>query len=166
MQDTYELPITTSAAAAAVAYNRSLKSFVGFDADLPEHAQAALQADPQFVMGHVLWGYFMMGAYARATVPAAADALAAAQKHAPGATPREQSHVRALERWIAGDIEAALREWELILTVWPRDVLAVRLLHANYFWLGRAADMRASLQRVAAHWTGNSGFMACLAFAL
>ena len=166
MQDTYELPITTSAAAAALAFNRSLKAFVGFDADLPVHAQAALQADPQFVMGHCLWGYFMMGAYARAFVPAAADALAAAQKHALGATPREQSHVRALEHWIAGDIEAALREWELILTVWPRDVLAVRLLHGNYFWLGRAADMRASLQRVAAHWTGNPGFMACLAFAL
>jgi tetratricopeptide (TPR) repeat protein len=165
MQDTYELPITTSAA-AAVAFNRSLKAFVGFEADLPEHAQAALQADPQFVMGHCLWGYFMMGAYARATVPAAADALAAAQKHALGATPREQSHVRALEHWIAGDVEAALREWEMILTVWPRDVLAVRLLHANYFWLGRAADMRASLQRVAAHWTGNPAFMACLAFSL
>ena len=166
MQDSYELPITTSVAAAGDAFNRSLKAFVGYDADLPQHAQAALQADPQFVMGHCLWGYFMMGAYARATVPAAADALAAAQKHVLGATPREQSHVRALEHWIAGDVEAALREWELILTVWPRDVLAVRLLHANYFWLGRAADMRASLQRVAAHWDGNSGFMACLAFAL
>jgi len=166
MHDTYELTITTSVAAAGAAFNRSLKAYAGFDADLPEHAQAALQADPQFVMGHVLWGYFMMGAYAQSTVPAAAGALAAAQKHAPGATPREQSHVRALERWIAGDVEAALREWELILTVWPRDLLAVRLLHANYFWLGRAAQMRASLQRVAPHWEGDAGFMACLAFSL
>jgi len=166
MNDTYELPISTTDAAAGDAFNRSLKSFTGYDADLPEHAQAALQADPHFVLGHCLWGYFMLLAYSRATVPAAADALRAATQHARGATPRERAHVRALERWIAGDLDGALREWEQILGAWPRDVLALRLTHANYFWLGRQAEMRASLERVAPHWAGDSGFMACLAFSL
>jgi tetratricopeptide (TPR) repeat protein len=165
MNDTYQLPISTSAAAGD-AFNRALESFTGYDADLPEHAQAALQADPQFVMGHCLWGYFMMLAYSRATVPAAVEATRAATQHARGATPREQAHVRALGRWVAGDVDGALREWEQILAVWPRDVLAVRLTHANYFWLGRQAEMRASLERVAPHWAGDSGFMACLAFSL
>jgi len=165
MNDTYELPISTTAAAGD-AFNRSLKSFTGYDADLPEHAQAALQADPQFALGHCLWGYFMLLAYSRATVPAAADALRVATQHAEGATPRERAHVRALELWVAGDLDGALREWEEILAVWPRDVLAVRLTHANYFWLGRQAEMRASLERVAPHWAGDSGFMACLAFSL
>jgi tetratricopeptide (TPR) repeat protein len=165
MKDSYDLPLTT-AAAAGDAYNRALKAFAGFDADLPEHAQAALQADPEFVAAHCLWGYFMMLAYSRATVPAAAEALRAAQRHARHATPREQAHVRALERWIGGDLDGALREWELILVVWPRDLLAVRLLHANYFWRGRQAEMRASLERVAGHWRDDAGFMACLAFAL
>ena len=166
MKDIYELPISTSSVAAGDAFNRSLKAFAGYDADLPEHAQAALQADPQFVMGHCLWGYFMMGAYSRDTVPVAAEALRAAAPYAPDATPREQAHVRALERWIAGDVESALREWEGILAAWPRDVLAVRMTHGNYFWLGRQAEMRASLERVARHWAGDSGFMACHAFAL
>ena len=85
MKDTYELPISTPAAAAADAYNRSLKSFIGFDADLPVHAQAALQADPQFVMGHCLWGYFLMLAYSRDTLPAAAEASRAARRHVRGA---------------------------------------------------------------------------------
>ena len=166
MKDSYDLPLTTVATAAADAYHRALKAFIAFDADLPEHAQAALQADPQFVAAHCLWGYFLMLAYSRATVPAAAEALRAAQRHADGATAREQAHVRALERWIGGDVEGALREWEMILAVWPRDVLAVRLAHANYFWLGRAAQMRASLERVAPYWRSDSGFMACHAFAL
>ena len=165
MNDTYELPISTTAVAGD-AFNRALKSFTGYDADLPEHAQAALQADPHFVLGHCLWGYFMLLAYSRATVPAAADALRAAMQHAQRATPRESAHVRALELWVAGDLEGALREWERILAAWPRDVLAVRLTHANYFWLGRQAEMRASLERVAPHWAGDSGFMACLAFSL
>ena len=166
MKDTYELPISTPAAAAADAFNRSLKSFIGFDADLPEHAQAALQADPEFVMGHCLWGYFLMLAYSRATVPVAAEASRAARQYADGVTPRERAHVRALEQWVAGDLGSALREWEAILVTWPRDVLAVRLLHANYFWLGRQSEMRVSLERVAPHWADDSGFMACLAFAL
>ena len=166
MKDSYDLPLTTTVAAAGDAYNRALKALIGFNADLPEHAQAALQADPEFVAAHCLWGYFMMLAYSRATVPAAAEALRAAQRHAGRATAREQAHVRALERWIGGDVEGALREWELILAVWPRDVLAVRLAHANYFWLGRAAQMRASLERVASYWRNDSGFMACHAFAL
>ena len=165
MNDTYELPISTTAAAGD-AFNRALKSFTGYDADLPEHAQAALQADPHFALGHCLWGYFMLLAYSRATVPAAADALRVATQHAGGATPREQAHVRALGRWVAGDVDGALREWEEIIAAWPRDVLAVRLTHANYFWLGRQAEMRASLERVAPHWAGDSGFMACLAFSL
>ena len=165
MNDTYELPISTTAVARD-AFNRALKSFTGYDADLPEHAQAALQADPQFALGHCLWGYFMLLAYSRATVPAAADALRAATQHARGATARERAHVRALELWIAGDLDSALREWEEILAAWPRDVLAVRLTHANYFWLGRQAEMRASLERVAPHWADDSGFMACLAFSL
>jgi hypothetical protein len=169
MQDAYDLPITTSAAAGD-AYNRAVEAFVGYGASVPEHAQAALQADPGFVMGHCLWGYFMMGAYSRDTVPAAAEALRAATPHAPGATPREQAHLRALGRWIAGDMESALREWEGILAAWPRDVLAVRMTHGNYFWLGRAREMRVSLERVAPHWgeerPGHAGFLGCLSFAL
>ena len=169
MKDTYELSISTIVAGGD-AYNRALRSFLGYNADAAEHLQAVQKADPAFAMGHCLWGYFMMLAYSRAAVPAAAEACRAAVQHASGATPREQAHVRALERWIAGDLDAALREWEGILAAWPRDVLAVRLAHANYFWLGRGAEMRASLERVAPRWSqaepGYPGFLACLAFAL
>ncbi|HKX37922.1 MAG TPA: tetratricopeptide repeat protein, partial [Burkholderiales bacterium] len=76
----------------------------------------------------------------------------------------------ALGRWIAGDIDGALRQWEAVLAESPRDVLALRLAHANYFWAGRGDEMRASLERVAPRWSesmpGYPGFLACLAFAL
>ena len=165
MNDTYELPISTTAATAAT-YNRALQSLLGYDADVAERTQAVLQADPAFALGHCLWGYLMMLAYNRAAVGMAAEAQRSAAQHAPGATAREQAHVRALGHWVAGDLDSAVREWEAMLAVWPRDVLALRLLHANYFWLGRQAQMRASLERVAPHWADDSGFLACLAFAL
>ena len=167
MNDTYELPIST---AAGRAYNHALSAFTGYDADVVARVQVLQQADPNFALGHCLWGYVMMLSYSQAAVPVAAEAARTAAKHAAAGTAREQSHVRALGRWVAGDVDGALREWEAVLAVWPRDVLALRLLHANYFWLGRQAQMRASLERVASHWTesrpGHAGFLACLAFSL
>jgi tetratricopeptide (TPR) repeat protein len=164
MKDTCELPISTTRAGSA--FNRALQSLAGFDADLLPRVQAAQAADPEFALGHCLAGYAMMLGYNRAYVPAAADACRAAEQHERKASARERSHVRALGRWIAGDVDGALREWEEILVSWPRDLLAVRLAHANYFWLGRQAEMRASLERVAPHWANDPGFMACYAFAL
>ncbi|HYG55117.1 MAG TPA: tetratricopeptide repeat protein [Burkholderiales bacterium] len=167
MKDTYELPISTSTVAAGDAFNRALVAFAGFDADVVERVQAVQKADPAFALGHCLWGYVMMLAYSRAALPVAEEAARTAAAHAAGATPREQAHVRALERWVAGDVDGALREWEAILATSPRDLLALRLAHANYFWAGRGAEMRPSLERVASHWGDrDSGFLACLAFAL
>jgi tetratricopeptide (TPR) repeat protein len=163
MNDTYGLPIST---AAAEAYDRALKSFAGFDADVVARSQALQQADPSFALGHCLWGYVMMLSYSQAALPVAGQAHRTAAQHAAAATSRERAHVRALGRWVAGDVDGALREWEAILLVHPRDVLAVRLAHANYFWLGRQAEMRSSLERVSRYWENNPGFMACLAFAL
>ena len=136
MKDTYDLQISTNAAAGGL-FNQALRSLAGFDADVVERAQGVREADPGFAL-----------------------------RHAAGATPREQAHVRALASWIGGDIDSALRQWEAVLAQFPRDVLALRLAHANYFWLGRREEMRASLERVAPRWGEDSGFMACLAFAL
>jgi tetratricopeptide (TPR) repeat protein len=169
MKDSYDFPISTNVAGSD-AFNPALNSFLGFDADVVERVQAVQKADPAFSLGHCLWGYLMMLSYSRAAVAAAAEACRAAREHAAGATAREQAHVRALERWVAGDVDAALREWEAILAAWPRDVLALRLAHANYFWIGRGAEMLVSLERVAPRWSeaepGHAGFLACLAFAL
>jgi tetratricopeptide (TPR) repeat protein len=168
MKDTFELPISTNAAGDA--YNRALKAFLSYDADLAERVMAVPQADPAFALGHCLLGYVMMAAFSRAAVPAAVEACRAAEQHARGATPREQAHVRALGHWIARDVDGALREWEGILATWPRDALALQLVQANLFWLGRARDMRASLERVAPRWTegsvGYPGFLSAYAFAL
>ena len=165
MKDTYDLPISTNAAAGGL-FNHALRSLAGFDADVVQRAQGVREADPGFALGHCVFGYVMMLAYSRAALAPAADALHAAERHGAGATPREQAHVRALSSWIGGDIDGALRQWEAVLAQFPRDVLALRLAHANYFWLGRGDEMRASLERVAPRWGEDSGFMACLAFAL
>jgi hypothetical protein len=170
MEDTHGLSLSTRSAPAAESYNRALASLLGNRADLSAHLKAMLEADPEFALGHCFRGYGAMLMFNRATLPLAADAHRAANEFVPAATPREQLHVRALGQWIAGDVDGALREWEALLGQWPHDALALRLAHFNYFWTGRAAEMRASLERVAPRWSARLAayptLLSCLAFAL
>ncbi|HEX6296753.1 MAG TPA: tetratricopeptide repeat protein [Burkholderiales bacterium] len=169
MQDIHGLPLSTTGAAAE-AFNRALRAYVGYRADLAQHAKAALEADPEFAMAHCLVGYLMMLTYNRGHAGLAANAHRGAAALAARATGREQGHVRALGRWVAGDLDAALREWEQLLAAWPADVLAMRLAHFNYFWLGRAGEMRASVERIAPHWSEPMAayptLLSCQSFAL
>ena len=170
MRDIHGLPLTTAVSSAADAYNSAVRGYLGYRADASDSLKGALQADPLFALAHCAKGYFMMLAYSRGYVPLAAEAHRAAAALASGATAREQAHVRALGSWIAGDVDGALRGWEAILAEHPTDVMALRLAHFNYFWQGRAPDMRASLERVAPHWHDGLAawptFLSCLAFAL
>lgn len=170
MNDIHGLPLGTDDAAAASAFNRALGAYLGYRTDIADHLKAALQADPAFALAHCLRGYLLMLAFDRSKLGAAGEAHRAASEPAGGVTPREQAHIRALGRWAAGDLEGALREWEGVLAAWPRDVLALRLAHFNYFWLGRAAEMRASLERVAPSWDETLAayptLLSCLSFAL
>jgi tetratricopeptide (TPR) repeat protein len=170
VNDIHGLTLSTRSAAAADSYNRALASLLGNRADFAAHLKAMLEADPQFALGHCFRGYGAMLMFNRAALAPAAEAHRAAKDLAPAATPREQAHVRALGRWAGGDIEGALREWEALLAEWPHDVLALRLAHFNYFWTGRAAEMRASLERVLPRWSDGlaayPSLLSCLAFAL
>ena len=169
MRDLHGLPLTTDAAAAE-AFNRTLRSYLAYRTDTPQLMKATLAADPAFALGHCLMGSLMMLAFNRGSVAAAAQAQRNAAKTAAQATAREQMHVRALERWVAADVDGALRLWEDILRDHPRDVLALRLSHFNYFWHGRAQEMLACVERLRPHWSddlpGWTTLLSCAAFAL
>jgi tetratricopeptide (TPR) repeat protein len=115
-------------------------------------------------------GTLMMMTFNQGRAGLARNAHRDAAALAPRATAREQAHVRALGRWLAGELDGALAEWEGILASWPTDVLAMRVAHFNYFWTGRVKEMRASIERIAAHWSdamaAYPSLLACLAFGL
>ncbi|MDX1377011.1 MAG: tetratricopeptide repeat protein, partial [Burkholderiales bacterium] len=167
--DLHGLPITTASKAAAAAFDRTLSAYFKYRADTPKHLAAALEADEDFALGHVLRGYFMLLTFNQTQVAAAAEAARAARKNIEGATPRERQHLAALETWIAGDLDRAIGIWEEILVAQPLDVLAMRLSHFNNFWLGRPGAMRASIERIEAKWgaglPGYGTLLACKCFA-
>lgn len=170
MKDIHDLALSTVSPDAADAFNGALMSYLGYRVDAADRLKAALEADPGFALAHCLRGCFAMLLYKAAAVPMAEQAHAEALRLAAGATSREKAHVRALGRWAAGDLDGALREWEGVLAEHPSDALALRLAHFNYFWLGRAREMRASIERVAPRWSeGMAAYptlLSCHAFGL
>lgn len=168
-RDMHGLPVSTASAQAVEAFDRTIAGYLKYRADVPARLAEVFAADPEFGLAYCLKGYFAMLSYKQANVPIAVDAASAARRLTANATPREQAHVAALDAWISGDLDHALGIWEEILREYPRDVLAFRLAHFNNFWLGRPADMRASVERVMRKWSsefaGYGTVLSCHCFA-
>jgi tetratricopeptide (TPR) repeat protein len=168
-KDLHGLTLSTDSGTAVDAFDRATLAYLKYRTDAARHLGAALKADPQFALGHVLRGYFNMLAYNKANIQGAAEALAEARKHAKRTTTREAAHIEALARWVDGDLDRMLDVWRGIFAEHPHDVLAFRLHHFNAFWLGRPATMQAEVERVFPHWSaelpGWGMILSCRCFA-
>ena len=168
-KDLHGLTLSTDSTEAADAFDRTTMAYLKHRTDAGRHLGAAMKADPDFALGHVMRGYFNLLSYNTANLPAAAEALADARKHASRTTTREAAHIEALARWIDGDLDRALEVWEGILAEHPHDALAFRLHHFNAFWIGRVGTMQAEVEKVFPHWSteqaGWSVMLACRCFA-
>jgi tetratricopeptide (TPR) repeat protein len=168
--DMHGLSLSTASSGAAAAFDRTIAGYLKYRADLAGRLGEALAADGEFGLAHCMKGYFALLSYKQANVPTAVEAARAARRLTVNATPREQAHVAALEAWIGGDLDRALGVWEQILSDHPLDVIAFRLAHFNNFWLGRPAEMRASVERVKPKWAndlpGYGTVLSCHCFSL
>jgi tetratricopeptide (TPR) repeat protein len=169
-RDIHGLPISTTSAQAAAAFDHALSGYLKYRADAAVRLGALLAADGEFGLAHCLKGYFAMLSYKQANVAMAIEAATRARRLTVQATERERAHVAALEAWIAGDLDRTLGIWEQILSEHPLDVLALRLAHFNNFWLGRPGAMRISIERVKPKWSrelsGYGTVLSCHCFAL
>jgi tetratricopeptide (TPR) repeat protein len=169
-QDAQGLAISAASASVAAAFDAAIASYIAYRADTAQRMEAALAADPGFGLAHCLKGCLVMLTYKQSNVALAAASAATARRcMAAGATSREHRHLDALDAWVAGDADAAIRIWEAILAEHPRDIVAFRLAHFLNFWLGRPDDMLASVRRVVPHWgaavPGHGAVLASLCFA-
>lgn len=168
--DAQGLAISTDSEAAVAAYDHAIAGYLTYRADMAQRVTALMAAAPELGLAHCVLGYMTMLAYKQAVLPAARHAAANATRLAADATPRERQHAAALTAWCDGELEQALAIWEAILFAHPHDVLAIRLVHFINFWLGRAQDMAASIERVLPSWSpeipGYPTLLACRCFAL
>ena len=131
-----------SQAARNAAFARAEQEYLGWYGDPLASLNAALDADPGFLLGYTT----IAALNALGGVPGTAEpiqrALSAAEALSPGASTREKHHFAAARHWAAGEITAAAHEWELALARDPHDLLALHLAHDTHFFLGDAAKLR------------------------
>ncbi len=166
-RDAHGLPLTLASAEAATAFDAVLAAYLAYAQDAPLKLKAFAALDPEAPFAAILRGSFAMLTYNAAALPSARKSAAAAI--AAGGTPRERAHAGALLAWTEGDADQALAIWEAILAEHPTDALAFRLHHFTAFWLGRGAQMAASVDRVGPRWDADlthwASFLACRCFA-
>lgn len=68
---------------------------------------------------------------------------------------REYAHVQALDLLANGNMAAASQIWEQILQKYPTDMLALKLAHDVYFYLGDKRNILDSIERVYSKWETN-----------
>ncbi|XP_017656514.2 tetratricopeptide repeat protein 38 [Nannospalax galili] len=155
------LPLSTTSNEACKLFDATLTQFVTWTNDSSlgglEGCLAKLKAaDPTFAMGHAISnGLVLVGTGSSVKLDKELDRAVKTMvevSRAQPLTPREQLHVSAVEMFAKGNFPKACDLWEQILQDHPTDMLALRLAHDAYFYLGYQEQMRDSVARVYPFW--------------
>ncbi|CAH1251951.1 TTC38 [Branchiostoma lanceolatum] len=155
------LPLSTTSNEACKMYDAVLTQYVGWYDDssvggVDASLERLLQADPNFVMGKVLAnGLELLGTgksiYTDTGLREGVEDLRRAVQN-NGVNPRERRHAEAVQLWAEGDMTRACDKWEAIKQEHPTDMLAIKMAHDTYFYLGLGAPMRDSIAGVFPAW--------------
>src|SRR5690242_7556659 len=101
-------------------------------------------------------------------MPDALPAIERAIRIAEGLSlsPRASTHLAAAGAWLSGDPLLAAESYAYILARWPFDLLALRLAHSCYFFMGQHRRLCEVIDTVVPAWTHDQrGFRLFLAMA-
>lgn len=150
--DVRGLPVTVANDEALSAYEKAVAGYLAQKPDTMDHLDAALDADPHFVMARCLKVYLLKMAFDPAFLPAARECLDAAGKAAGGATDRERRHVSAARLLLDDRAVDALAALDGIAVDHPTDLTTLKLTQFLHFWRGDAANMRDVIGRALHAW--------------
>ncbi|WP_280153715.1 tetratricopeptide repeat protein [Piscinibacter sp. XHJ-5] len=152
MQDARGNPVGTASPQALAHAETALWRMASFfDAPLAD-IDAAIAADPGWMLPHVMRANFLLTLTEPGLLPEAREALDRAETLVAQAPHRERIHLAAARRCAAGDWQGACRDWDALLHAHPRDLHALQWAHLFDFYRGDAAQLRRRPQRVLPAW--------------
>ena len=163
---------TISSPQAALAWDETTEAMLAHAKRTPEALAIVLAEDPHFAQAYAVKGLMVltlarseMTQFARQCLT---QAEAAAHIQPPNA--RENSYIDALRHWLDGNIILAVDCLESIASLYPHDVMAIKLAHAIRFMIGDLKGMLHRIDQAAANFTDDTPFagyiFGCRAFAL
>lgn len=159
---------TTLAADQIVDWNRVIRGILAHSASTGPDLARVLAASPDFALGQAIRGLscLLLG---RAEMVAVAREAHAAALAADAGTAREMAFVAALGDWLDGRPTAAAARLQQVLDRAPRDALAMKMVQAIAFMMGRPRTMRASVETIIGTWDDHPArgyLLGCHAFTL
>ncbi|MCU0909976.1 MAG: hypothetical protein MUE98_01105 [Rhodobacteraceae bacterium] len=118
-------------------WNRVIRGVLTHSASTGPDLNAVLQAAPDFALGQAVRGLSCLLLARSEMVATAREAQAAALSGAAG-TPREIAFVDALGDWLDGRPSRAAARLQGVLDRDPRDALAMKMVQAIHFVMGRS----------------------------
>ncbi|MGL5011080.1 MAG: tetratricopeptide repeat protein, partial [Paracoccaceae bacterium] len=149
-------------------WNKVIHGILSHAASTGPALNRVLTAAPDFALGQAIRGVSCLLLGRAEMVAVAREAYAAALQGAP-ATMREIAFVHALGDWLRGRPTRAAARMQVVLTMNPRDALAMKMIQAIHFVMGRPDAMRASVEGVIDAWDDHPArgyLLGCHAFAL
>jgi len=145
-------PVSCTNPDAVALFDQALNQFHSYFGDPVATIDRALQLEPDFVLGHVFRGAM----FAVTMENKFLTEIESSVKHAVGswqhANDRERGHLRALQRFLGGDLNGAGVAWDRVLADCPRDALALQCGHLIDFYRGDATNLRDRVARVLPHY--------------
>jgi len=146
-------PTPAIRAESAAAFESALRQLQSYRGDPIATIDAAIAADPDFVMGHILRAEVCITMWERSVVPDVRRGLAQLERLAPSATDRERVHIAAIRDWAAGHWDSMRARLDRILDEHPTDVLALQVGHVADFYHGDRDNLRGRVARVLPAWS-------------
>lgn len=168
LADRYDSPLSTTSAAARDAYVDGVDRFISAQAGAEEALMRALDADPDFAMGHLALARFRQ---ANGRAPDAKAPLAEARARTDRVTAREAAQIATLGLLIDGKGADAYRAMRAHVLDHPRDILMAQPCLGVFGLIGfsgqpgREAEQLAFTTALAPHYGDDWYFLCQHAFA-
>ncbi len=149
-------------------WNRVIRGILSHAASTGPDLNAVLAAAPDFALGQAIRGVSCVLLGRAEMMAVAREAHQAALAANPG-TAREQAFVLALGDWLNGYPSRAAGRIQAVMQAHPQDALAMKMVQAIHFVMGRPDLMRQSVEGVLGQWTNHPArgyLMGCHAFTL
>ncbi len=167
--DRYDQPLTTDSEAAARAFDAAADSLLAGVGNPLAAAEAVIEEDPEFALGHSARASALMLAGRIADAREAANRAVAL---AESASRRERQHTGIIQEVVSGRRDAALARVREHIQDFPRDALAIDPAAGVFGLIGfsgrqdREAEQLALLEPLASHYGDDWWYQQVLAFAL
>jgi hypothetical protein len=146
---------STASHAALAATEKALWRMMSFYGTPIDDLDAAVAADPGWLLPRVMKAGFLLGLTEPSLVDDALATLAGAASFATGANERERAHLGAVQLVARGEWREASAAWEAVLLGHPRDALALQWALLFDFYRGDARALRERVARVLPQWSGD-----------